>query len=101
MPKKFKQNYSEFIVDKNVTYLIDDCEEIGIKDPFPEEDEAGYNHIKIPEKVDDFVYPINKLVYSLSPTTIFIPSKKIMFKLMRACLGVYEPEDLWFNKTEF
>ena len=41
LPKKFKQNYSEFVIDKNVNYLIDDCEEIGIKDPFNEENDAS------------------------------------------------------------
>ena len=97
---KFKENYAEFVIDKNLNYLIDDCEEIGIMDPFLEEDDSSCTHVKIPEHVSDFVYPISKLVYTLSPTTIYLPSKKILFKLMRACIEVHDVEHLWFNKKE-
>ena len=69
-----------------------------MKDPFPDEADDLSGHWKIPEKVDDFVYPISRLVYSLTPTTIYLPSKKILFKFMRSCLNVNEVEELWFNK---
>ena len=79
-------------------YLIDDCEEIGIKDPFPTDNDGPNNSIiKIPEKASDFVYPMPRMVFGLSPTTIIMPSKKMLFKLMRACIGVSSLEELWFN----
>ena len=34
-----------------------------------------------------------------SPMTVYIPTKDIMFKMMRACLGCQNIEDLWiFNE---
>ena len=96
--KKFNKNYSEFIVDNHVSFLIDDCEEIGLKDPFPTENVAPKNQIiTIPEKASDFVYPVPRLVFGISPSTIFMPSKKILFKFMRACIAVNSVEELWFN----
>ena len=32
-----------------------------------------------------------------SPACIYLPSKAVIFKLMRACIGVESPRDLWFN----
>ena len=29
---------------------------------------------------------------------IYLPTKAVLFQLMRACLGVYKVEDLWFNQ---
>jgi hypothetical protein len=72
-----------------------------MKDPFPHDDDGvktSKSIFKFPEKADDFVYPINRLVYSLSPSTIYMPSKKVLFKLMRSCIGVNEVEELWFNQ---
>ena len=86
------------MIDNHVSFLIDDCEEIGLKDPFPSEDDGPLNQIiTVPEKASDFVYPIPRLVFGISPTTIFMPSKKILFKLMRACIAVSSVEELWIN----
>ena len=51
----------------------------------------------IPTKVDDWVYPESRYVEGLSPFVIYIPKKEIMLKMMRACIEVKKPEDLWIN----
>ena len=101
LPKKFKQNYHELIDEKKITFLIDDFEEINIVDPFPDENEFTTTVIMhFPEQASDFVYPVNRLIYSLTPSSIYFPSKKIVCKLMRACIGVTDVDDLWFNQKE-
>ena len=42
------------------------------------------------------VYPKERYNEGNSPYTIYIPSKDIMFKLMRACIHAEDPTDLWF-----
>jgi hypothetical protein len=32
-----------------------------------------------------------------SPRVIYLPSFEVMFKMMRSCILVHEPKDLWFN----
>jgi hypothetical protein len=51
----------------------------------------------LPNSIDDWVYPESRLVKGLSPYAIYIPNKEIMLKMMRACIQVKSPEDLWFN----
>ena len=29
---------------------------------------------------------------------IYLPTKYVLFQLMRSCLGVESPKDLWFNQ---
>ena len=35
-----------------------------------------------------------------SPQCLYIPNKDVMFKLMRACINVQNPEFLWFKNGE-
>ena len=43
----------------------------------------------------DYIYPASRILHSQSPWQIYIPNKAVMFKLMRACIDVNRPEDLW------
>lgn len=44
------------------------------------------------------VYPEGKIQNpSESPSTLYFPRKEIMLKMMRACIGVKSPQELWFN----
>lgn len=48
----------------------------------------------------DLLYPENRYIEDQVPLHIYIPRKEIMFKLMRACIDVEKPEDLWiYAKT--
>ena len=33
-----------------------------------------------------------------SPIPVFIPNAAVMWKMMRACIAVKRPEDLWVNQ---
>ena len=47
----------------------------------------------------DLAYKNEILNKSYSPVIRYLPTRNIMFKMMRACLGVYIAEvGLWFNQ---
>ena len=54
---------------------------------------------KIPLHTKDLVYPKSRYQEGQSPLLIYLPSRKIMFQIMRACIGVDHVSDLWFNLT--
>ena len=80
--------------------------QIGLEDPFPADedlydgswDDIAPEVYKIPMKPTDLVYKRDRYFAEHSPLHIYIPRKEIMFKLMRACVAVQTPEELWFNK---
>ena len=95
----FHERYDFNITDFSANYLIDNFDELGITDPFPNEkkDNQRVNFSK-PERVDDFVYPKSRMMDEYcSPRVIYLPSKDVMLKLMRACIGVRFEDELWFN----
>jgi hypothetical protein len=47
--------------------------------------------------LDELVYDRSRFGEN-SPLCIFIPSKEVMVKIMKACIGLENPEDLWFNQ---
>ena len=85
------------------SYLINGFQTIGWSDPYPEDDlfikgslDDGHNLV-LPSKVEDLVYPKQRYVKEHSPFQIYIPRKEVMIKMMRACINVTEPEDVWIN----
>ena len=88
-------------------FFINGFQTVGWSDPYPDDDtfiqgscDDGDN-LHLPEKVDDWVYPEGKLSdKDFAPYQIYIPKKEIMLKMMRACIGVKKPEDLWVNQEE-
>ena len=78
-------------------YLINDWVEIGIMDPFPNERSEDQAVMSSPEKVSQDVYHTSRYVESQSPNVNFIPRQEIMWKLMRSCIGVKDPDDLWVH----
>lgn len=45
------------------------------------------HHHERPKTVTDLVYNLNRYQHDHSPMIIYIPSKAILFKMMRACVG--------------
>ena len=67
-------------------------------DPYPNEPmEVDF---AIPESYDELVYRSDRYVEEYSPKVLYIPSKLILFKLMRACIGITKKDQLWFRHTE-
>jgi len=70
--------------DSNKPSLIKSFHQIGMQDPFPNEKEDQSRELS---DTDD-VYPPYKYIEGVSPNVIFIPCNKVLFKLMRACIGM-------------
>ena len=45
----------------------------------------------------DLVYKRDRYLKDVRPFFVYIPSKILMLKLMRACVEVNLEEELWFN----
>ncbi len=49
-----------------------------------------------PNGIDDLVYDDCRLIKGFIPWALYIPRREIMFKMMRACVGVKEKAQLWY-----
>ena len=56
--------------------------------------------MKTPHEIDHHVYPDSRYTEGNSPFCIYIPCKEVMLKLMRACIKVTEPDNLWILKCK-
>ena len=64
-------------------------------DPFPSEElEVNF---ATPETYADLVYRGCRYEEGNSPNMLYIPSAKVLFKIMRASIGVSKIEDFWIN----
>ena len=94
----FHDRYDLDVSEFAANYLIDNFDEIGVTDPFPNEKKDEQREmIKKPQSFQDFVYPMSRMDEYSSPRVIYLPSKDVMLKLMRACIGVRFVDELWFN----
>ena len=96
LPQNFYKNYKSLFKKKLAHFNINCLRQIGVPDPFPDED----SHVcldSIPINPMGQGYQYCRYVKEHSPACLYIPSKQVMFKLMRACIHVEGPQDLWFN----
>ena len=64
-----------------------------------EEDEESIDLDKQnPENYHDLVYELQRLDKPFSPMAIVTPNYEMLYKMMRACIGVHHIDDLWFNQ---
>ena len=103
---------------RNKDFLINRFSQIGWPEPFPEDppepeikrtstlsvDGDGNQPeeswgVRVPEGPDDLAYPEERFVHGISPSVIYIPSRQVMLKMMRACIGITDPKDLWLFNT--
>ena len=47
------------------------------------------------EEAQDLIYHIDRYWKDTSPMCVYIPSKEVIFKMMRACIGCTSVKDLW------
>ena len=84
----------ELKTDQNHEFLVNSFHRINWPEPF-----SNIDFLSEPEKIDiaqisDIINdPLDNMIYSKSktlsedsPITVYIPSKVVMFKLMRACI---------------
>lgn len=89
-------------------FHINSFAQIGVEDPFPEdsmflqgsvpdEDERIFRPCK---SKNELVYHKSRFVRESSPNPLFLPRKELMLKLIRACIEVKRPSELWFNQGD-
>lgn len=83
------------IITEHLGCNISTFRQIGLHDPYPKEFEDS--EFRIPNNYDDLVYSSSRYVYGSSPKHLYIPSRRMMLKLMRACIGVEHEKDLWYH----
>ena len=69
-------------------------DQVGMINPFPTEPKDV--NFKIPAAPLDLVYAKSRYFEGQSPPGLYIPSRKLMWKIMRACADVADEKDLWF-----
>ena len=47
---------------------------------------------------EKLIYPEHKYNSEQSPTCVYMPSRPMILKILRACMGVEQVEELWFNR---
>lgn len=95
---KFYKNYENVLDCPDEPFNINSFQQIGMADPFPTENKVNF---EIPRAHTDMVYGQSRYRKDNSPHTLYIPSRKLLFKIMRACIGVDQVKDLWFNKEKY
>ena len=58
---------------------------------------SGLDHHDAEAEQVDLVYARSRLEQDFSPLVVYLPTKQLMFKMMRACSGCFSDKDLWFN----
>lgn len=115
-----KNMISYGLKQENTQHTINNFHQLGWFDPFPQSLPKGTKvEVKINQdtikqfkkktfksnikrfKKDAFftdgslIYNRKRNLEELSPMCVYIPSKELMFKMMRACIGCEKPQDLW------
>ena len=74
------------VIHRAKSYHVWSFQQIGMLDPYP--NEPMEIDFEIPKSFDDLVYMPDRYVEEHSPKVLYIPSKLMLFKLMRACIGI-------------
>ena len=117
MPLNFIENYGietdryDKEIDKHLSNVVSSFTQIGIEDPFPQEEykfeedipEVCYEPTVQPEteKIRWSKLIVDECRINMedcSPECLYIPSKQVLLKLMRACIDVKDESELWFNR---
>jgi len=103
IPPDFLQKYK--LADAvEADFMVNRFWTVGMGDPYPDDDLTVIGSrddprtCELPQTPEDQVYPQTRLIKGLSPYTLYIPSKEVMVKMMRSCITVKDPQDLWINQ---
>ena len=61
----------------------------------------SYNNLDIIDEDFDFEHPVyshQRMNGEMPPLCVYIPTKKLMWELMNACVDIRDPKLLWFMK---
>ena len=96
LDNKFGKNFAAVMSDP-FDFKIQSFEQIGVLDPYPnerKEDGEVYN----PVKEGNIMFLERRFQPHSSPLALYIPSKTVMFKIMRACICIERVDELWFKQ---
>ena len=96
LSEKFYKSYGD-VFGVPAPHNISSFEQIACFDPYPNESMGKGTNFDIPTDDLDFVYSDSRYRKDNSPNCIYIPSRRLMLKIMRACIGVTKEEDLWYQ----
>jgi len=85
---------------RDVHFKINSFKQINFPDPFPKENKFK-SKCGPPVTIDDEVYDALCFRESLAPFCYYVPRKEMMFKMMRACINVESPDQLWINNDAY
>lgn len=98
-------NSEPSISDNTATQYIDNASkrnnEILGKDFLYQEKKFKVEQEGAPPEEINLIYCKERYTKEYSPMTVYIPTKDIMFKLMRGCLGCQNVEDLWIFHEDY
>lgn len=94
-----------------IDFLINDFSHIGWDDPFSFESKTDkeialdnklkelnrYERSINVEKPYESIYAEYRYIEGFAPTVVYIPNSQVMMKMMRSCIGITDPKDLWIN----
>ena len=83
------------MLQRSKNFHISTFEQIGFFDPFPKEHMC--TNFYVPTDEDDEVYLRDSSTKFNPPLLHYTPSRKMMFKIMRACIDIDDKEDLWYH----
>ena len=76
--------------------FIESMMQVGMFDPYPEDFmEVNFSIPDIHKEIP-LVYREERYIKGNSPNSLYIPSKLVLFKIMRACIGILDKNKLWF-----
>ena len=75
-------------------YLIHSFNQINMQDPFPSENK-DITFTK-PQSINSLVYKQNRYKEGASPQCVYLPSRAVLFSIMRACIKMTNTDELWF-----
>ena len=54
--------------------------------------------VRVTEDSEMLVYPESRYTTGQSPMPIYLPTNELLLAMMRACIHVESPDQLWINK---
>lgn len=85
-------------------FFIHDFRRLGMSDPFPDGNSAPLSEVdhkllaNVPMNIDeDLLQPKYRFAANRPPAMVWLPTKQIMIKMIRASLGIVDPSELWCN----
>ena len=81
--------------------MIHEWFDIGMTDPLPQEASHGQNTFCEFETQNQFVYPPERLKNEPGPPRcIYLPSRELLWKMMRSAIDITDADDLWFSANQ-